>query len=365
MEGVKTSLPGTRYRQFGKDVLFTQMPFHVLEAIFEVDHDVQRQLDPRKRREIRDFILESLEQKLSFYFSPFVFSSRQAIVETAQGFELSPGSKVYINDGQHRTAALSSALSHLQAKIEAAEEVGDEQSAEKMRHDFQTLRAYPVAMQIYLELGQQEEKQLFCDLNTERCEAHPGLRMQYDERDAYTLLTRNVANELTHIMEIEMEASRLTIQNASTTSLITMRKCLLALFEGQLSEKKGNPYFRNCKPSQAPQIAREFFETWSSVFPQRMKNREDYVCTTTGVQVALAQTAHTLVRGEGITYAESFALLKLLHKQCTWRHDDPAFAHMYDALTGRIKHHSNSTTIKRTVIQFLKMIDKERTTNVC
>ncbi|MCM3756326.1 DGQHR domain-containing protein [Sporosarcina aquimarina] len=363
--GVKTNIPGMQYSQFGQEVLVTQIRFATLEAIFEVDQQVQRQLDPRKRRDIRDFILESLEEGKHFFFSPFVFSSRLQIEKTDGSFELTAGSKLYIIDGQHRSAAMSSSLSHLKSQKEAAEEAGDFTDAAKIEARIGQLMNYPVTMQVYLDLSRQEERQMFTDLNTERCEAHPGLRMQYDQRDAYTTLVRNVAQELQEQMDIEMESVRLTVQSSRLTTLTVMRKCLISLFEGTLSEKKGDPYFRNCKPSEVPIVAQAFFETWKDIFPKRMRVRENYVCTKTGIQVALAQTAHTLTRGEGISYKEAFELLKLLNRQCTWKPDDPAFEHMYDKASGLLKNHSSTTSIKRTVIQFLKMIDAERMGIVC
>ncbi|WKA57797.1 hypothetical protein QWY16_15020 [Planococcus shenhongbingii] len=70
-------------------------------AIFEVDHEVQRKLDPRRRVEIRNLIIESLEKNEHFYFSPFIFSSRKGTSEVEGGFELVPGNKIYVLDGQH------------------------------------------------------------------------------------------------------------------------------------------------------------------------------------------------------------------------------------------------------------------------
>ncbi|ALP38131.1 hypothetical protein ASL14_20075 [Paenibacillus sp. IHB B 3084] len=68
---ITTRLPGEDYIQFGKKILLTQLPFRYLNTIFEVDEYVQRQLDVRKRNQIRDFILNAV-QKDWFYFSPFV-----------------------------------------------------------------------------------------------------------------------------------------------------------------------------------------------------------------------------------------------------------------------------------------------------
>ena len=98
-------LNGNGYNQFGKKVLITQMRFATLEAMFEVDPDVQRKLDPKKRSEIRDFILKSVETNDEFYFSPFVFSARNQIIAENGAWTLEPGCKLYTIDGQHRSAA--------------------------------------------------------------------------------------------------------------------------------------------------------------------------------------------------------------------------------------------------------------------
>lgn len=108
--GVLATIKGTVYNQFEKEVLATQIRFGTLEAIFEIDHEVQRQLDPSRRAEIRSFILDAVEKNKPFYFSPFIFSSRKNIRHVEEGFELKSSSKIYIIDGQHRGSALSSAI---------------------------------------------------------------------------------------------------------------------------------------------------------------------------------------------------------------------------------------------------------------
>ncbi|WP_228548238.1 DNA sulfur modification protein DndB [Sporosarcina obsidiansis] len=358
--GMMTTMSGVSYEQFGKEVLCTQIRFSMLDAVFEVDHEVQRQLDPRKRKDIRNYILECLEKGEPFYFSPFVFSSRGNIKETSNGFNLKPGSKLYVLDAQHRTSALSSAVSHLKSRKEAAEEAGNWNDAKKVQGYLEILTAYPVTVQIYLNLNQQQERQLFTDLNAERKEAHPGLLLQYDQRDKYTELTRSIANELQLTMEIEHKRSRLTEQNTAITSLITMRKCLLAMFEGILTVKTGDPYFRGCKERDVPEIAKAFFTSWQQLFPKKMNDRKKYACGVTGVQVALAYTVYMLMREQSISHMEAIQLTQLLKKKCTWKHDDPAFKHMYDKESGQVRNHSNSTAVKRTMKEFLLLIHEER-----
>ncbi|MEK4711972.1 MULTISPECIES: DNA sulfur modification protein DndB [Sporosarcina] len=358
--GVLAKMSGKMYNQFGKRVLSTQMRFATLEAMFEIDHEVQRELDPRKRADIRDFIIESIEKNDHFYFSAFIFSSRKGVQQVDGGFELESGSKVYVLDGQHRTSALSSAISHLKSKKEIAEESNNYEEAKVVQGHIESLINYPIAMQVYLDLSQQEERQLFTDYNTERIDAHKGLVMQYDQRDAYIELTRQVANRLKSGMDIEFEQSRLTAQNSAITSLTTMRKCLIALFEGIITVKSGSPYYRNCKPSEVPGIATQFFQSWTGLFPRQMANRKQYVAGLTGIQIALASTVYALTREESITHLEAIDMLKLINKQCTWQHDDPLFAHMYDPSSKRIKSHSTTTAINKTVLEFLLVINEER-----
>lgn len=55
------------------------MRYATLSSYFEIDPEVQRQLDPWRRAEIRDFLIDCLEKGMPFYFSPFIFSTRKQI----------------------------------------------------------------------------------------------------------------------------------------------------------------------------------------------------------------------------------------------------------------------------------------------
>jgi DNA sulfur modification protein DndB len=355
----KTYIPGIPSNQFGKKILATQIRFSTLEALFTVDEEVQRKLVPQRRFEIREFIIASLKEN-DFFFSPFIFSARGAIFETKEGWVIKPGSKLYILDGQHRASAMSSALSHLKSQKETCEELGDDREADIIQGYIDKLKDYPVAMQVYLELSQQEERQLFTDINTERKEAHTGLIMKYDQRDIYTEITRKVAAKLNHQFDIEKELSRLTNENSSITSLTIMRKCLLALFEGNLTVKKGDANFGEYSPEEVMSICLAFFESWLKFFPKQMANRRKYVSGLTGTQVALALTVFHLTKNNSLPHLEAIKQLVRLKRLCTWKHDDPIFSHLYDPTNRRIKNHSSTTSIQKTAWKFFELIHHER-----
>lgn len=363
-EVILSRLPGEGYSQFGKEVFVTQLPQSLLEALFRVDEEVQRKLDPRKRLEIREFIIKSVG-KHDFYFSPFVFSARKAIKKTDDGWMLEPGAKLCILDGQHRMSALSSAVSHLKAKKEVLEESGKFAEADEVRTQIEQLQSMPISMQIYLDLDQKQERQLFTDINTERREAHAGLIMQYDQRDEYAELTRNIARKLENTFEIEWRLSRMTNENSAMTSLVTMRKCLLALFEGILSVKTGDPCYKNCNPNDVEQIGVAFFKQWPKIFPSQMANRNRFVCGLTGIQVALAYTVYLNTKKHSITHLEAIERLSLLKNECTWQHDDVLFKNLYDPAKCRIKNHSNTKNIQNLAFEFLRKIDISRGGDLC
>jgi DNA sulfur modification protein DndB len=356
-QDLSATIPGSGYNQFGKEILVTQMSFYMLEAIFKVDPEVQRKLDPQRRSEIRDFILKSVE-KDDFYFSPFVFSARGAITQQDKGWTLNPGCKLYILDGMHRSAGLSSAISHLKSKKESAEEANRMDLAEKYQSYLDKIRSYPVSMQIYLNLNMQEERQLFTDINTERREAHVGVIMQYDQRDIYTKLIRNISKQLSEKFEIEQKLSRMSIQSSALTSLSIMRKCVLALFEGDLVAKWSESSNLYHHPDEMEEVAMAFFETWPKIFPKQSTDRKLYVSGITGIQIALAYTVNQLVHTHQITQQDAIKELVSLKKNCTWKHTDPLFSHLYDPLSRQIKSHSRINSIKHTASEFLNIIVK-------
>ncbi|WP_080846297.1 DNA sulfur modification protein DndB [Cytobacillus gottheilii] len=352
-------LEGQSLHQFGKEVLISQLRFSSLESIFKVDPEVQRELDPKKRLEIREFILNALDTK-EFYFSPFIFSARRAIKLEEQKWKLEPGSKLFILDGQHRTSALSSAMNYLKTKLEMVEMQGNEEEGSLLKRKIEQLEEYPISMYIYLDLATNEEQQLFSDINTRRREAHVGLVMQYDQRDKYTELARKVAEKVNEYYEIEQKLSRITMQSTAVTSLAVMRRCLLAMFEGILSVKKGEPFFQKYHDGEVEEISLAFFTAWKQLFPRQIANRRKYVSGYTGIQIALGYTVYTLTKNHQLTHQEAIASLHILSKRCNWKHHDPLFYHLYDPDKKRIINHSATTTIRKTANLFTTIIEEEK-----
>ena len=357
-EVLETRLYGQVYEQFGHRILYTQLRFRLFDTFFDVDEEVQRQVDPMHRGNIKRFILSCLEKEQAFFFGPFIFSARGQLEACEDYFILKNGEKLYINDGQHRYYAILYAINDLRLQLQSAEEFARKEEIDLIKKRIELLQGYPITVQIYLDLDKKQERQLFTDLNTQRKNASISKQLQFDQRNEYNILTRTLAQNLQQHMEIDIEAIRVTNQTSAITSLPTMKKCLIALFDGVIGKKSGDPYYR-CNHKQVHSIAEHFFKKWLTFFPTNYSNRVKYVVGYSGIQISLALTVHYLIIQHKISHQQAIDLLPLLNKQCTWTHDDKMFSHIYDEASGKITRHSSTTAINRTMMQFLRAINQE------
>lgn len=353
----KVYLNGISYNQFGHDIFFTQLKLKTLLALFDVDSNVQRELDPQRKLEIRAFILDNLEHEREFQFTSFVFSSRNQLKQDEQGFYLEEGQKLFISDGQHRSLALEDALLYLKTSLNSAVFVKNVEKINKIKNQIAILENFTISMQIFLDLDVKQERQLFSDLNTERNEAHPGQLLQYDHRDSYSILTRKLAQKLQGQIDIELKAARVVNSSASLTTLVMMKRCLVALFDGVYVQKANKNSF-SYPQQEVEQIAEAFFLKWLQIFPKRAHKRSQYVTGLTGIQVALALTVHHLTKDLKLSYQEAIEQLTHL-KQCSWEHTDPMFQFLYSQEKNSIIGHSNSYAIRRLKDTFVKIIEQE------
>lgn len=353
----KVYLDGIAYRQFGHEVFFTTLRLKTLLAIFEVDANVQRELDPQRKLEIRTFILNNVERGSTFQFMPFIFSARNQIQKDEQGHFLSPGAKLFIIDGQHRNLALEAAIIMLKSALNAIEFIKHEEKIAKLKAQIEQLENFPITLQIYLDLTEKQERQMFSDVNTERKEANPGQLLQYDHRDAYSIMTRELAQRLQKHMDIELYASRVVNSSSALTSLVMMKRCLVALFDGLHVQKAGEVTFQYPQ-QEVEQIAEAFFLKWLEIFPKRAHRRTEFVTGLTGIQIALAHTVYHLTKERNISHLEAINLLSHL-KNISWQHTDPIFEFLYSHEKRCIAGHSSSTAIRKIKNEFLKIINNE------
>ena len=169
--------------QAGRTYYIAMVPLKMLGKLFPVDDEyvlpeyrAQRKLNETRIPEIRKYILENKDS--------YVFSALAASIDGEFSFssldhsdvgilEVDMSSKFLINDGQHRKAAILSALE---------EEPG--------------LGKETISVVFYEDTGLARSQQMFTDLNKHAVKTSNSIAELYDSRDQLAVITRKVISEI-------------------------------------------------------------------------------------------------------------------------------------------------------------------------
>jgi DNA sulfur modification protein DndB len=347
------------FSQFGNRAFLTEMDFALLKSIYEIDVEISRKIDKERVRDERDWFLEHLENQTFILLAPLILSARGKVIIRVDGWDLPTGNKLFILGGQEKLLGLEAALLYLKSNKEWAEQERKTRVVKRVERMIERLNNLPITLQIYLELSLEQEWKYYCDIHTQRRTIHTGVKMQYDQRNEFTILTRIVAKKLEHSMEIDHKLARVRDESSALTSLSIMNKCTLALWEGDLVGKETKMNNRRFSNSKLEKLTEEFYKIWLDLFPAKGYNRQKYVSGLAGIQTALAYTVFLLTKDNHLSHENAIQRLLTLKSSCTWKHDDPLFSHLFDNTTGRIKKHHTKGSIQETARRFIARITEE------
>lgn len=169
--------------QAGKEYYIAMVPLKMLGKLFPNDEEyvlpefrAQRKLNEARIPEIRRYILDNRD---SYVFSALAASidGQYEFISSNNGetgiLEVEMDAKFLINDGQHRKAAILSA-------IEENPELGNE----------------TISVVFYEDHGLSRSQQMFTDLNKHAVKTSNSIAELYDSRDALAVTTRSVISEI-------------------------------------------------------------------------------------------------------------------------------------------------------------------------
>ena len=195
-------LPAVKGIQAGKPYYTVMCPLHMVAKFFTYtdntlppDMRVQRVLNKQRIPEMREYILTNRDS--------YVFSALTASVdgdldfvpikvgESTGQLKISMNSRIIINDGQHRRAAIEAAL-----------------------EDCPDLRYEDISIVIYYDLGLERSQQMFTDLNRYAIRPTKSLNILYDNRDAFSILVKECISQIP-MFNGSVENEKSTISNRS------------------------------------------------------------------------------------------------------------------------------------------------------
>ncbi|MDE0309708.1 MAG: DNA sulfur modification protein DndB [Acidiferrobacterales bacterium] len=298
------SFPAIKGFQAGKSYFITMCPLGVIPKIFLFDEEelvaevrAQRTLNRSRVPEIADYILEKRNS--------YVFSALTASVDGPVHFE--PVSNVngndqigtlhipmtanfVINDGQHRRAAIETAL-----KVQP--DLADE----------------TIAVVLFRDSGLKRSQQMFADLNRYAVKPSRSLGLLYDHGDEGAEVTRNLVSGCVAFRDVvEMEKTALASRSRrlfTFSAIYGATKLLLIEFKEETLDERTNRAIRFWSA-----VERAFPE-WKRVREGRLTSgevRQDYIHSHGVVLSAIGRAGSALMTAHDKDWPSKIAPLKKL-----------------------------------------------------
>lgn len=194
-------LPAVKGIQAGMPYYSVMCPLDIVTKLFSYndssmppDIRAQRVLNKQRIPEMKEYILDNRDC--------YVFSALTASVDgdlefianknsSAGYLKVAMNSRIIINDGQHRRAAIEAAL----------------QECPELRHE-------DISIVIFYDLGLKRSQQMFTDLNRHAVRPTMSLNILYDNRDVFSVLVKDCISEIP-MFSGSVENEKSTISNRS------------------------------------------------------------------------------------------------------------------------------------------------------
>jgi len=205
-DSFRYSFPVIRGIQSGREYYITMVPLRVVPSLFLFNDQslppemrAQRLLNKSRVPSITKYLLENSEN--------YIFSSLTASIDRVVDFQPIPendssskigtitipdGTRIVINDGQHRRAAIIDAI----------------QQNPKLAYE-------TISVVFYIDTGLERSQQMFADLNRHAAKPSGSLNILYDHRDNFSKFVLNMINDIP-IFTDTIDYEKTSISNRSS-----------------------------------------------------------------------------------------------------------------------------------------------------
>lgn len=268
--------PAVRGIQAGREYYVIMCPLKLVPKLFVFD-DAETPPDMRAQRVLNRARIPEITRYLVNNTEDYVLSSITACVDGEVAFEpfaehghqrsvgllrIDMNSRILVNDGQHRQAAISEALKQ-------KPRLGDES----------------ISVVFFIDAGLERSQQWFSDLNKHAVRPTRSIGILYDRRDALSKLARDLERQVP-IFHGLTELEKTTIANRSTR-LFTLSAVYQAS-KALLNKKRADQVSRNDL-----QIARDYWITLGELIPE-------WSAVIRG-EIATADLRHDYIHAYGVT----------------------------------------------------------------
>jgi hypothetical protein len=344
-----------------------------------IDPMVQRKLSNAQRKRIAKYLLE---RELDYiFFGPVTLSLREVsqLTKDEVGLILKHGSKLSILDGQHRIYALAHvndqllkearrtenrlrALrirqrkepdnAELNAEAEQLEGLLSELEARRL-----ALMETELAVQMYIGLNEEAERQLFGDINSKILLVSKELGHSFDSADPLNVILQQVVQHNLFLRSAGVESrNNLTAYNRNFTCFSWMYSTASLLLSGTM--KPSYELLRKIRkdPSAYTEILHQFFDRMLVMMPEE-PGLPRYTSSSRLMQEAIALYAFEYRLASEHTDGQWTECLDIL-EGFDWSHDNERLIELFGRQdNGRINLvHDKSLRKHHRLIQFFKQL---------
>lgn len=255
------SFPALKGTQAGRDYFVIMCPLSIVSKLFLFNEEElppeyrsQRILNKKRIPEManyiisnpNDYVFSSLTASIdgTFDFSPI----NEALDDKIGVLRVSMDSRLLINDGQHRRAAIEAAL---REQPELAEE--------------------SISIVLFIDEGLNRSQQIFADLNKHAVNVSKSIGVLYDSRDPIAMYTKRLLTNNKNLNNFtDKENSSIAKYSAKLFSLSSINETNRKLFRGLNTTDENAVLFADCFWNSLCSNMAE----WNQVFEKKLSASE-------------------------------------------------------------------------------------------
>jgi hypothetical protein len=319
-----------------------------------IDPMVQRKLSPMQRRKIANYLQE--RELDHVFFGPVTLSLRDvsALAKNSGELYLRHGTKLSILDGQHRILALGYVGEQLTKEVRRYEREAtvlklrirkEPQLADALQEELEqkegTIRQLEsrrldlmetqLAVQIYIGLSEEEEQQLFGDINSKVQLVSKELGHSFDSVDPINLVIQQVVDHNVLLKGAGVERrNTLTAFNKNFTCLSWLYSTAVMLFSGRMQTSyELQRKMRKDLPMYV-EILHQFFNTLLPMMPEN-PGLPQYSSSSRVMQESTALYASHFLFKDG-EYNEGWTECLRILDGFDWSHENEELLYIFGSL---------------------------------
>ena len=355
-------ISGVKGMQFGKEVYSTMLKFKDLSRFLEVFPKIQRSMSKANVKSIKKYILSGVGDNSEAYmrfFNSITCTVRGTIMydEDKRTIMIDTNSPLSINDGQHRTEAVKEAIIELQEQIKKAE---DHTEQYELELQLASLEEMTIPVIIFNQLDEEQESQLFYDLNNLQKRPSKSANIRLSQTDLFAKMAKEIAETNKYFTHYGVETDKQSIfkSNPNTFLLTTIYNSIKELLSPNLNYDKN--FLKKKNFDRVKNEVNTMFDRILSSLPSDMDTKGKYLIEKSYTLVGICKFVSQAK--DNVFFADENDIFNLL-KEINWSYKNQNWLN-YGAMKGVDNNVIFSSSSSGTRAVFKHLLEKAEEFNV-